>query len=98
MSFIELNCRSKALLDLAEAFRTEPLSLELGDTEVTAAEGAGRVIFGEYDSVALDEDLDGIVVRDVHLLSHFLGDNYSAELVDVSDNSCSFHLYILLEN
>ena len=82
-------------LDLTDAILTQSLALELGHAEVAAAEGAGGVIFGEYDSIAFDEDLYGIVAGNFHFLSHFLRDNDSAELIDVSDYSCCFHLLIL---
>ena len=86
---------SGELLDLTDAVCTKPLVLKLGSAEITAAEGAGGVIFGEYDSIAFDEDLYWIVAGNFHFLSHFLRDNDPSKLVYVSDNSCCFHLPIL---
>ena len=88
------NLLLKIGLDLAKAIRADPLSLKLANAENTAAEGAGGVILGKDYSVSLYKDLNGIVAGDVHLLSHLLGDNYSSELVNVSDYSCRFHIFI----
>ena len=88
------NLLLKIGFDLAKTVCADPLSLKLANAENTAAEGAGGVILGKDYSVSLYKDLNGIVAGDVHLLSHLLGDNYSAELVNVSDYSCRFHIFI----
>ena len=79
---------------LVEANLTDLLALELGDTLIAGAEAAAGIILGEYYLISFYVYFNGIGVSDIHLLSHFLGNNYSSKLINVSYNSCRFHIII----
>jgi len=80
--------KSDAILDLTKTGVTDLLALKLNNTALVAAEMAGGVILGKDYLVALDVYLDRVGACDIHLLTHFLGNNDSAELVYVSNYTC----------
>ena len=68
------------------------LSVQLNKLFAAAAEVAYGGVFHQNDTVAFCENLDGVCAGDAELFTDFLGNDYSAELVNVSYNTCGFHL------
>ena len=69
----------------------DSLVLKDGNLLRACAENAGGNVFCEENVIALHEDFNGIVVLNIHLAAHFLGDNDAAKLVDLADNTGCFH-------
>lgn len=70
---------------------TNILTLEFGNIGAVTAEYAGIDVLSDDYSVTLNVYLKGCADTYIELIAHLLGDNYSAELVEPSDNSCGFH-------
>ena len=70
--------------DLFKTGKTDLLSLEFGNVGLTAAEIAARMILGEYDLVAVNVYLNRVGARNIHFVADLLGNNDSAELINVS--------------
>ena len=79
------------LAKLLPACRADLLVLEDLHALRFTAEDAGRIVFREKDVISLHEDLDGIVVLNIHFATHLLGNNDAPKLVNVTNNSCGFH-------
>ena len=85
---------------LAGHFLEAVLADELGAVEddvlsVAAEEAGGNVLFQD-DAVVFHEDLDGVLVLDVHLVAEFDGEHDAAQFVDAAYNTCGFHNFVLL--
>ena len=77
--------------EIVKAFAAYLAAAHFGGNIGAAAEGTVRSEFCENYLVVLYVDLNGIAASDIHLRSHFLGNNDSAKLVYVSYNSGSLH-------
>ena len=85
--------QSLNLLQLFKAGGTDTFSLKVNDFFASAAENAGRLIFGEYYSLAVGGNFNGILFFDIKDLSHLHRQNHSAEFVDFTNNSRGFHFF-----
>ena len=52
----------------------------------------GTVLRYDY-LVSLHVKFNGVGIVYTNLTTHLLGDDYSAELIDTSDDSCRFHTF-----
>ena len=80
-SLISLN----GALNLAKTSCANVLALEFSEIVVVAAEVAVRVVLDEDELLAVNVYFDRIGATDFHLSADLLGNNNSAELVNVSD-------------
>ena len=76
------------ILELCDTVEAYILALELCNTVLVAAEMAYGGIFSENNVIALYIYFYGVVFSNSLALAYFLWDNYTAKLVNVSDNSC----------
>jgi len=77
--------------ELLHAVRADVLASVVFDISAVAAEDAGRLILLENNGFAIDIDFDSVLLCDVERAAQFDGQNDSAELVDLSDDTCGFH-------
>ena len=83
----------KLLCHFAKADFTYFFALERDDIVFVSTENtAGKVLF-DNNSVALNSDFNGVVTVDVKSLSHLLGNNKSAKLINASHNTDRFHRF-----
>ena len=78
---------AKSGLDFFRALKTNSFALKIAKLRACTAENTGILVFCHDNSVVFNENLNGRRFADSHFLAHFLGDNKSAELVNISDNS-----------
>ena len=74
-------------LNLLEASRADMLTTELDDILTLATEYAGVGILLKYDVAVVGENLQRVLLLNVHSLAKLHGDDNSAKLVDFSYDS-----------
>jgi hypothetical protein len=79
------------LRECAAAGKTDSLILENLDVFRSRAEDAARNVLGEKDVIPFHENLNGIVVLNIHFAAHLFGNNDAAKLVNMSDYTGCFH-------
>ena len=79
------------MLDFVKTSSADFLSLELNNVLIGVAEAAVGLVLFQNNSIAVNEDLNGVRAGDTQMLAYFLWNNYSSELIDISDNTCRFH-------
>ena len=82
------NNLSISVFDFLYAIFADELAVEALNVVSVAAENAGRLILFENNGFAIDIDFDSVLLRDVKRAAQLDGQNNSAELVDLSDNTC----------
>ena len=79
------------MLERFETVGADELALEVCNVACVVAEDAGRFVLLEDDLVFIYEDLNSIAVLDIHGVSDFDRENYSAEFVYLSYYACGLH-------
>jgi hypothetical protein len=79
-----------------EAVLADELGAVEDDILCVAAEEAGGNVLLQDDAVVFHEDLDGVLVLDVHLVAKFDGEHDAAQFVDAAYDSSRFHFSDLL--
>lgn len=76
---------------LSSAGTADLFALEIGNLACFTAENAGGLILSEDDGVVFKIDLNTAAGADGQSVSHFDGENDSAQIINFSHDSCCFH-------
>jgi len=76
------------MLESIDTVLADKLALEESNVVSVAAEDAGGLIFLKNYLIFINENLDSVSLLDVHCVSDLDGKNDSAQLVDLSYNTC----------
>ena len=83
--------RDSEAFELSETVPADVFSFEDYDISRVVAKDAGGLILSQNDVFSLNEDLYGIFFLEIEGGPEFLGNDYPAELVELSDDSGRFH-------
>ena len=77
-----------ACAQLLHAVGADALAAVVLDVPAITAEDAGRLVLLENNGLAVDIDFDSVLLRNVECTAQLDGQNDSAELDDLSDDTC----------
>ena len=89
---------SKLRFELVNAVGADVLTSVLDDAFHVVAENAGCLIFAKNNILSFNIYLQCILLCDVQCAAHLYGEDYTAQLINLTDNSgrfhsdCSFHI------
>lgn len=84
------NKKSNAV-EIVDAFAADELTFILHQTLSRGAKYAVVLVFAEDDLLIFDKDLHLIMLCNIQRSSQFDGKDDSAQLIDLSNNTCRFH-------
>ena len=79
------------LLQLFDALGANPLARKINDIVRPIAEGAGRLIFLQNDTVLVNKNFNGVLFLDAQRLTDLNGQHDPSQIIHLANYSRGFH-------